>query len=277
MRASGALAMAALGLLVVSAAESQPAPLGIDLRILAGGRVLARHGAHAGGGEAVRIVSAASVCDGTLGPDVESPIENEEGETNMALAAEVRGCVPRDPLFAIVRPRPMPTWPVTRAATDPRATAAIALAESAAATAAHLRGAQAWESPRVYEIGDALYVLVSGPACSEEASEGGCSPRVAALTRVRAGGAPEVVLARPAHWLWTQEELVDCWFGWYGVTDVDGDGVVEVLEGQLGESAFMLRLVRVGARPAGDVVWIASYRDDPLEATVGRPPRPVAH
>lgn len=279
MSRGAAFVVAVFATLVVAqtvASQRAPASAGIDLRILAGGRVLARRGVPAGrGGDAVRLVSSTGVCDGTLGPDVETSVEDEEGESSTALAAAVRGCTRSDALFAIVRPRPMTIWPVSRPATDPRAVAAITLAQQAAATAGHLRGEVHWGAPRVYELGDALYVLVAGPACDEQDAETGCSPSVAALTRVRAGAAPEVVMARPAHWLWTQEELVDCWFGWQGVTDVDGDGVVEVIETQIGESAFMIRLVRVGARPAGDVVWLASYRDDPLEATVGRPPRPV--
>jgi hypothetical protein len=271
-------AVVALAWLMASTASSQPVAPGIDLRIFASGHLLARRGARAGtGGEAVRVVSARGVCDGTLGPDLETPIENMDGDATTVLSAEVRGCGLDQALFAIVRPPAMSRWPVARAADDPRATEAIALARSAAATAAHLRGEQRWGPPIVVELGDALYVLVSGPDCTEQEAESGCSPRAAALVRVRAGAPPEVVMARPAHWLWTEEELIDCWFGWYGITDVDGDGVVEVLEGQLGESAFMLRLVRVGARPAGDVVWIASYRDDPTEATVGRAPRPVMH
>jgi hypothetical protein len=272
-----ALGMALLG---GSLARSQPSPAtaGIDLRILASGRVLARRGAHASrGGDAVRVVSGATSCDGTLGPDVQTQVTDEEGDSASALAAEVRGCTVTSPLFAILRPPPLVRWPVRLTSSEPRAAAAIALAQAAAATAGHLRGTIAWEPARVYTLGDALYVLVSGPACTEEESETGCSPSVAALARVRAGGEPEVILARPAHWLWTHEELIDCWFGWQGITDVDGDGVVEIVETQIGESAFMIRLVRPGARPAGDVVWLASYRDDPLDATVGRPPRPVPH
>lgn len=270
------LALALGGSLVASVVASQPAAPGIDLRILWGGRVLARHGMPAGrGGESVRIVSGSEVCDGTLGPDVDTPVEDAEGERSMVLAAGVRGCTHRDALFAIVRPRPIATWPASRPATDPRATDAIALAQTTAATAGHLRGAVTWNAPRVYELGDAIYVLVSGPACPESDEASGCSPSVAAVTRSRAGAAPEVVIARPAHWLWTREELIDCWFGWQGITDVDGDGVIELVESQIGESAFMIRLVRAGARPAGDVVWLASYRDDVTSATVGRPPRPV--
>jgi hypothetical protein len=69
---------------------------------------------------------------------------------------------------------------------------------------------------------------------------------------------------------------MDASFAWNGLVDVDGDGTLELVETLIGESAFMIRLVRPGTRPAGDVVWLASYRDDPLDATVGRAPRPVA-
>jgi hypothetical protein len=37
----------------------------------------------------------------------------------------------------------------------------------------------------------------------------------------------------------------------------------------------MVRLVREAARPEGDIVWQASYRDDPLDASVDHAPRPV--
>lgn len=272
-----AVAVALVGSALSGTARSQTrVGPGIDLRILADGHVLARRGARAGaGGEPVRLVSGRTSCEGVLGPDVDTQIHDAEGDASTGLAADVRGCSVTSPLFAIVRPTPLAQQPVEIPASEPDAAPAIALAEQAAATAGHLRGELRWQRPRVYRMGGALYALVAGPACTDEEAETGCSPRVAALTRVRPGAAPELVLARPAHWLWQQEELVDCWFAWQGIVDVDGDGVVELIETQIGESAFMVRLVRVGARPAGDVVWLASYRDDPLDATVGRPPRPV--
>lgn len=268
-----------LGLALVGVgARAQPTAR-IDLRILAGGGVFARPTDHAGDGAGVpvRLVSYdGAACDGTLGAYAQTAVQNVEGETSMALAAPVRGSCAGGggSLFAILRPAPTSTWPAARPATDPRAAGAIEAARAAAATAGHLRGEIDWETPRVYELGTSLYALVSGPACGED--EMGCSPTVAALARVEGGGTAEVVLARPAHWLWTHEELMDASFSWRGVVDVDGDGAVEVIETLMGESAFMIRLVRVGARPAGDVVWLASYRDDVLGATVGRAPRPVA-
>jgi len=224
---------------------------GIDLRITTGGRVVSRHGASGTDqGERVRLVADGSVCEGVLGPTESS-------------SAAVRGCAGTDTLFALVRPPSMTRWPRARPASDPRAVRAIAAAREAATTAGHLRGDTAWSEPRVVILGDALYVLVS------------CPESAAALVRVRGEGAPEVLLARPAHGIWSREELVESHFAWRGIVDVDGDGVVEVIETQMGESAFMVRLVRPGPRIEGDIVWSASYRDDPLDASVDHPPRPV--
>jgi hypothetical protein len=175
------------------------------------------------------------------------------------------------PLFAIVHPAPAATWPRALPASDPRGALVIEAARAAAASAGHLRGEIAWDAPRLYTHAEAVVALVTGPACADAS----CSPTVAAVARVREGHPIEVVIARPAHGLWPREELTDGTFRWLGLTDVDGDGVPELLESQRGEGARMLRLVREGRREEGEVVWLASYRDDPTSAEVGHAPRPA--
>jgi hypothetical protein len=273
--------------LLAATALAQDRP--IDLRIVWNASVLARRGAHAGGGgAAVRLVGGdGAICDGTLGPNTMLDLGDldDDDEPDRGLAAAVTGCSMPYPIFAIVNPRPAATWPTPIAAIDPRAadphvTEAAALARTAAAEVMRGRVASdaTWNPPRVFSLRDATYVLVSGPACPDDGIYGECSPVAAALTRVRLDSAPEVLIARPAHWLFTEGGApIDCAFGWAGVVDVDGDGVVELIEAQIGESVSVIRLVRVGASRAGDVVWLASYRRDPFSAIVGPVPRPVTH
>lgn len=247
---------------IAGSAAAQVGP-GVDFRVMWRGRAIARGPAHiATAGDPVRVLLAdGTTCDGTLGPDVDTSIAVHGEEPT--LTAPIRGCARRDGQLAILRPPPRTRWPRAIEGTDPRAVDAIALAREAVASAGHLHGEATFDPPRVYALGDALYVLVT------------VTNAAAAVARVREGRA-EIVIARPAHSLWTHEELVESRFDWWGVVDLDGDGTVELLERQVGESAFMLRAVRIAARPEGDVVWLASYRDDPADASIDRAPRPVA-
>lgn len=273
---TGTTSLFALGLLVTTLAWAQAR----DLRLVVGTHLLARPAMREGqgGGEPVRVVlDGARTCDATIGAEETFAAADLEGSAHEALGAPLRGCTALasgPALFAIVHPPPASTWPRAIDADDPRGTSAIELAREAAASAGHLRGEVVWEPERLYEVGGAIYALVSGPCARGETEH--CDASVAALARVRGGGAPEVVIARPAHSLWARDAHAGARFGWLGITDVDGDGVVELLETERGDGVFMLRLVRPGRRPEGEVVWTASYEVDPTSASVDRAPRPVA-
>jgi hypothetical protein len=268
-------------LVVIAPALAQTTGAGIDLRLTHGTSVLARRGESAGGGgDRVRLVFGdGRVCDGRLGAFGETRILTE-GVLESGLAAAVASCRPAypsgaTPVLAIVRPPSMSAWPEPHGATGVRALSAIHAAERAATTAGHLRGAITWETPRVSQLGDAIYALVRGPACATPGPASTCAPRVAAVARVVGAGPEEVLIVRPAHPLWSRQEVAESWFDWGGVVDVDGDGVIELVETQIGPSVRMVRLVRPSDRPEGEIVWLAHHEGDPFDASVDRAPRPV--
>lgn len=267
-RAASAIAMMAIA---ASALAQGRGP--IDLRLVAGGGVLARPGERAGegGGVPVRVVGNGWTCDATTQARADASIADAVGDVQTGLVAAVGGCPSDEPLFAVLGHDARWPWPAAVDGTAERFAAALALAREAAARAGHYRGEVEWDSPRGYTEGSDAYLLLTGPRCDDEV---GCAVSVAALARVR-GGQASVVIARPSHGGFGDEQTSHCRARWQGVVDVDGDGVIELVETQRCDGAFLVRLVRESTRPEGEVVWEARYVGSPLRATVDRAPRPT--
>jgi hypothetical protein len=236
-------------------------------------RVLARPASRTGSGKPVRILGPRGACDGTLGARVE--LIAEESSTNdvfQSISAErVVGC--SEPgWFAILEPPPAALMPVSLAATDPAGQPAIEVAREAAARVGHLPSGP-WLPPKLYRLGDAVYALVAGPECTDP--ELPCTTEVGAVARARAGQPAELLLVRPAHFVW--EQAMDGFFDYPAIVDVDGDGVIELLEHMGAEQGTAVRLVRPGAQPPGDVAWVlTSDSEVPFPLRVGPAPRALA-
>ncbi len=269
---ASALAASAIAASAIGASALAQGRTPIDLRLVAGGGVLARPGERAGegAGVSVRVVGNGWTCDATTQARADTPIVDAVGVVQTGLVAAVGPCPSDEPLFAVLGHHPRWPWPRAVDATAERLAAGLALAQEAAARAGHYRGAIEWDVPRAYDEGSDAYVLVTGPRCDAEL---GCAVSVAALARVR-GGQASVVIARPSHGSFGDDEASHCRARWEGVVDVEGDGVVELVETQRCDGAFLVRLVREGARAEGEVVWEARYVGSPIGASVDHPPRP---
>ncbi len=223
-------------------------------------------------GEAVRILGPRGACDGTLGARVELTAQQTyaDGKYRSVFAHAVVGC--RDAgWFAVVEPPPASTMPVPLAATAPEGQRAVAAAREAATRVTN-RVAGTWVAPpHVYRFGDAVYALVEGPAC--EYNDVPCT--MVAVARAREGRPAEVLLVRPTHFVWDPPANGEFEFG--ALTDVDGDGTLEVVEHMSALQGAALRLVRVGERTAGDVAWtLTAGPDVPFPLRVGPVPPPAA-
>ncbi len=223
-------------------------------------------------GEPVRILGPRGACDGTLGARVE--LTAQQADVNdtyqRVFAHAVVGC--RDEgWLAIVDPPPLASLPVSLPATAPEAQPAVEAARAAAARVGRLPSGP-WLPPKVVRLGDAIYALVAGPVCPD--GEVACTTSVGAVARVRAGQPAEVLLARPSHFVW--EPAMDGAFDFAALTDVDGDGTIEVLEHMRAEQGVAYRLVRPGARAVGDVAWLlVTDAQVPFPARVGAVPPPI--
>lgn len=224
-------------------------------------------------GEPVRILGPRGACDGTLGARVE--LTAQQADLNDAyqrvFAHAVIGC--RDEgWLAIVDPPPLASLPVSLPATAPEGQLAVETARAAAARVGRLPSGP-WLPPKVVRLGDAIYALVAGPVCPD--GEVACTTSVGAVARARAGQPAEVLLARPSHFVW--EPAMDGAFDFAALTDVDGDGNIEVLEHMRAEQGVAYRLVRPGARAVGDVAWVlVTDAQVPFPARVGAVPPPIA-
>jgi hypothetical protein len=227
----------------------------------------------AGSGDPVRLVrDDQTTCDGTLGARVrvEAEFLDVESEDRAALASEVEGCTGRA-LFAIVHPTPGAPWPERLAEGDAAGAPAIAAARAAMSEIAR-RASPEDHDAIAYRLEGTLYGLAWGPRCDDD-DEMGCLAAGAALVAIREAGTPETLIVRRVHFPW--EEPTGAGYAPCGVTDVDGDGAVELCERMLSDQGAMVRLVRPSDQRAGEMVWRMEETAEYTLPLAGPAPRPL--
>ena len=211
-------------------------------------------------GRAVRVYGASAFCDGHLGTPV--TLSGQDGPPYVhAVAAPVEGCaIAVVGPFAVIAPPPATTQLVPVAADAAEAHELITFAREAAVSSSHATAQQTWRT-MAWRAGDALYAEVAGPECcapgDDDCNMDGCEgDGYVAVAMSHAGAAPTIVLRRPAHFPWP-DPTDDVGFTFGALRDLDGDATVELEESATASGNVMTRLVRVGAQPPGDVVWVA--------------------
>lgn len=223
-----------------------------------------------GNGEPVRVVQGDTVCDGTLGARIRVRADylDTESDDRAAMADEVVGCAGHATL-AIVHPTPGAPWPAVLDAHDPSGASAVAAARAAAMSLTRGASPDSFEG-RAYRLEDDVYAMAWGPHCDQRGDEN-CAGT--AVVVIEPGQPPRTLIVRPVHFPW--DDTSSATYSPCGIMDVDGDGGIELCESMTSHLGAMLRLIRPGARHAGEIVWRVEERAEYTLPAAGPVPPPL--